>query len=200
MKQEASWGATVIVAIAAVFGISSLQTKTPSEASIEKKSTGQVTAVAHASQKQFSEGGCAALESRLQNFLMVDADKVAAPKSCYSEGNKRKIPPEIQERAKDLRFIIATLTPDPVYTHFPLLFDRSAEAIQQGQDEHYVYDSSWLPWDMEEVNFTHLDDRDEAEERKKRQEDQPGILLFPEPDPARPDVRQPFDQGLIVFI
>ena len=67
---------------------------------------------------------------------------------------------------------VATL-PDPAHTHLSLSFDRATEAIQEGvSDDEYVYDSSWLPWDTQDAPYALIRDQDEAEDRRRRQEEQ----------------------------
>ncbi len=80
----------------------------------------------------------------------------------------------------------------------------STEAIEEAaQDDDYVYDSSWLPWETEQASYVHIDDQDKAEKRKEQQEDQPGILLFrrplPDQNPGTVPV-SPFEDGLAVLI
>ena len=78
----------------------------------------------------------------------------------------------------ELRYIIATL-PDPVHTHFSLLFDRLTEALQQAaQDEGYNYDNSWLPWDDEVRSYDRLEDQQKADEQLAVKANQPGVVVF----------------------
>ena len=49
----------------------------------------------------------------------------------------------------NITYVIA-LAPDPIHTQLSLYFDRTMEAIQAAaRDETYVYDSSWLPWQLD---------------------------------------------------
>lgn len=131
---------------------------------------------------------CADSIPLLDHFFLQES--VTGPASCYEvPPTPTPLPPKYQTR-----FVIATF-PDPLYTHFSLLFDRFVEAIQQGaQDEQYVYDSSWLPWETEESSFALLPDQDEADDRKDKREDQPGMLLF------RGTAASPYQKALIVFV
>jgi hypothetical protein len=148
--------------------------------------------------KSLEGGPCADLEQRLQDFLLVDENEIVAPGSCYV--GDRPVPSQkLLEQAKHMRFVIATL-PDPLHTHFPLIFDRSAEAIQEAaQDDQYVYNSSWLPWETEQASYSRIADQDKEEKRTEEQEDQPGILLFRRSlHRIGPD--KPFESGLAVLI
>ena len=111
------------------------------------------------------KGPCPDLEQLLQTFFLVDEKEIVAPDSCYPD--EKQPPPNsttFPDRVKHLRFVIATL-PDPLHTHFPLIFDRSTEAIEEAaQDDGYVYDSSWLPWETEQASYVHIDDQDKAQE------------------------------------
>ena len=151
--------------------------------------------------KAIETGPCPEIEKLLQTFFLVDGKEIVAPASCYPDG--KQLPPNstrFSDRVKHLRFVIATL-PDPLHTHFPLIFDRSAEAIEDAaQDDGYVYDSSWLPWDTEQASYPLIDDQDKAEERKEQQEDQPGILLFRRALHGQDPRLRPFEYGLAVLI
>ena len=199
MKYEGGlWATAAVLGIAATVGIST----TPTKPSVTPSARNAVESPARASapaMKSFDEGPCADLEQRLQSFLLVDENEVVAPGSCYA-GNRSPVPSQkLLDQAKQLRFVIATL-PDPLHTHFPLIFDGSAEAIQEAaQDDQYVYNSSWLPWETEQPSYARIDDQDKADKRTEEQEDQPGILLF------RRSIRgtgpdQPFENGLAVLI
>jgi hypothetical protein len=142
---------------------------------------------------QASAGVCADLEKLLGAFLEKDKKPFQAPDSCYEDGQVPKTQKPAPGQPSDLKFkfVIATV-PDPLHTHFALLFDRFMEAIQQAaQDENFVYDSSWLPWQMEEQIFERIGDQDEADERKDLREDQPGIILFR---------RDGYKDRLVVFV
>jgi hypothetical protein len=204
MKREGGiWATAAVLGIAATVGVSTTKTAPPSPTTPPQKTTRAYTSPTGPAMQALDNGPCPDLEKLLQTFFLVDEKEVAAPASCYPD-EKQPLPnsPNLLLRAKRLHFVIAAL-PDPLHTHFPLIFDRSAEAIQEAaQDENYVYDSSWLPWNTEDASYHRIDDQDKADKRKEQQEDQPGILLFrrslrehhPNPHP------QPFENGLAVLI
>ena len=198
MKQEMTWGAAAAVAIAAAIGLSSLSTK-PREGAPAGRQAEAITAKSKTT-RILVHHECSDLIEMFQTFLLDE--NVAGPKFCYGPGDAPL--PGATNPSKDTtlqtKYVIATL-PDPLHTHFSLLFDRFVEAIQQGaQDENYQYDSSWLPWETEEPALTLLGDQDEADDRKKKREDQPGVLLFhAAPHPGQ-SAREPYQKGLFVFI
>ena len=150
--------------------------------------------------QSIDKGPCEDLEKLLQSFLLVDENEVVAPASCYPAVKQPAPSQKLLIRATQLRFIIATL-PDPLHTHFPLSFDRSTEAIQQAaQDDHYIYDSSWLPWETEETSYARLNDQDQSEKRTEQHEDQPGVLLFRRSVVRTEPKDLPFESGLVVLI
>lgn len=222
MRQEAGWAAAIAVAIAAAIGMTSQQgDKSPAGQSASASRANQQDSTGSATVVDFYLGPCAQIESHLKSFLgMDDQRSTVIPASCSTRLNggasvaKRNNAGEQEDRAKDqsqsqpvhLSFMIATL-PDPTHTHFPLQFDRMAEAIQQGaSDEGYVYDSSWLPWTTKDDSFSSLADQDIANSRKDAQEEQPGILLFRRKpvagatEIAPASLSLPYREGLIVFI
>jgi hypothetical protein len=175
MKQEVTWGAAGVLALAGAIGISSQSGTRPREnASItgRRGQTGAETKAGHA----HIRSACADLIDLFHAFLLQN---VRGPAFCYPpDESPRTAPDASQSRNLQPGFVIATF-PDPLHTHFSLLFDRFVEAAQQAaQDEGYEYDSSWLPWEMEEPTLITLKDQDDADERKKRREEQPGVLLF----------------------
>lgn len=183
MKQELTWGAAAAVAIVAAVGISS-------QPAIKTSATASAPAIKSAVRSKPSKGvqaQCAESIALLEHFFLHG--NIAAPETCYDSNPGIKPEPDFQPN-----FVIATF-PDPLHTHFSLLFDRFIEAIQQGaQDEGYEYDSSWLPWETEEPSLALLDDQDKADDRKTKREDQPGILLFRNANDL------PYKKALIVFI
>ena len=131
---------------------------------------------------------CAEIIPLLEHFFLHE--KITGPPVCYA-AEPAATPLEAKYRTE---FVIATL-PDPLHTHFSLLFDHFIEAVQQGaQDEAYEYDSSWLPWYTDESSFSSLKDQVEAEDRREKREDQPGLLLF------RSSGDTPYRKALIVFV
>src|ERR1700688_2044215 len=198
MKQEAGWGAAAVIAIAAAVGISSRATSGPQEGASTGSRPQTVAAKSKGLQPVHKE--CSDLLDLFQAFLL--ADDVTGPSFCYEPGTHLVKSADTSKENTNFqpKFIIATL-PDPLHTHFSLLFDRFVEAIQDGaQDEGYEYDSSWLPWETEEPSLALLTDQDKADDRKKNREDQPGVLLFRAPIREGQSPRQRYQEGLFVFI
>lgn len=204
MQREATWGAAIVIAMAAAVGISTQSTKTSGDSSGRGQLAHKGGELPRVGAKNQTGRACSDAEKMLQEFLLTQENSVAAPLSCYDPGNapSRRDALALTTKASQLKFVIATL-PDPLHTHFSLLFDRDAEAIQQAaQDEGYEYDSSWLPWETEERSFNYLADQDTIDDRKDAREDQPGIIVFRkknDPTSKQPS-QQPFQEGLIVFV
>ena len=197
MKQQMGWGAAAAVAIAAAIGLSSLSTSRPSQAAATGGRPAPIAKQVKAPKKNIHKE-CSDLIELFQAFLLDE--NVAGPGFCYDSDGDRASFASKSEHNLAPKFIIATV-PDPLHTHFSLLFDRFVEAIQQGaQDEGYQYDSSWLPWETEEPTLTYLGDQDEADDRKKKREDQPGVLLFRAAARNGQTARKPYQTGLFVFI
>jgi hypothetical protein len=193
MKQEIRWGTAVVLAVAAAAGIASRSSGGPREGA------GAAQQIAKKVQSKAGKKGvdnpCRDLVELFENFLPDET--VAEPADC---GDTTTAPSKSKDAGFRPNFIIATL-PDPLHTHFALLFDRFVEAIQEGgQDEGYEYDSSWLPWETEEPSLALLSDQDEAEDRKENREDQPGVLLFRKAGPTNHSPRAPYQEGLIIFV
>jgi len=191
MRQELRWGAAATVAIVAAVGISS-QSGSPPRENTARGRQAEHTAIQSKAHKNRTQTPCADSLELLQQFFLSN---VTAPDTCYESGAQSSAAASTNlDHGFQTTFMIATL-PDPLHTHFSLLFDRFIEAIQQGaQDEGYDYDSSWLPWETEEPTLVHLLDQDEADDRKEKREDQPGILLF------RNSKQLPYRAALIVFV
>jgi len=191
MKQELAWGTAAAMAIVAAVGISSQSGSKPPIPSGGRESAQTVVATKagkEATPKDGAQPHCADLIALLEHFFL--RENFSGPASCYYVTPPRK--PLDPKYHTD--FIIATL-PDPLHTHFSLSFDRLVEALQQSsQDEGYDYDSSWLPWETEEPSLALLKDQDDADDRKEKREDQPGILLF------RGRGKSPYQNALVVFI
>jgi hypothetical protein len=192
MKQELTWGTAAAVAIVAAVGISSQSGNKPAGSPSSGREGAQSVVTAKPPNKGEPAKGaqpqCADSIPLLEHFFLHE--RITGPAVCYSS----EPTPTPLNSGFQTRFVIATL-PDPLHTHFSLLFDRLVEAIQEGaQDEEYQYDSSWLPWETEESSLPLLKDEDDAEERKEKREDQPGILLFRGPG------QSPYHNALIVFI
>jgi hypothetical protein len=208
MKTEAGWSAATLVAVAALVGVTSQSGGRGAGDSPAARGPGthSVQTSLPNVQSPFERGPCVDLEGKLQTFLLASPEYVAAPSSCYDERTEKARSKDkrtgeagakaLRNRGGSLQFMIA-IVPDPLHTHFSLSFDRLAEAIQQGaQDEHYLYDSSWMPWETEEPSLVLLADQDKLDDRKKAREEQPGILLFRKAEPGK----NPYAHGLIVFV
>jgi hypothetical protein len=207
VKQETTWGVAAVLAIATMVGISTQSSRTTGEGSAKGAVTvngGQPPRPHKPSPKPGR--ACSDAEKLLQEYLLTQKDSIAAPLVCFEGGPSPDADSKLRDRASHLKFVIATL-PDPLHTHFSLLFDRNAEAIQQAaQDDGYVYDSSWLPWETEEQPLITLADQDSADDRKEAREEQPGLILFRKstdkksPADKALGTTQAFDDGLAVFI
>ena len=202
MKREGGlWATAAVLGIAATVGVSTTKSTPPSPAKTAPKTTQSSSGPKTQAMAALDKGPCPDLEQLLQTFFLVDEKEIVAPNSCYPD--EKQPPPNsttFPDRVKHLRFVIATL-PDPLHTHFPLIFDRSTEAIEEAaQDDGYVYDSSWLPWETEQASYVHIDDQDKAQKRKEQQEDQPGILLFRRSLHEQNPRLRPFEYGLAVLI
>lgn len=195
MKQELAWGTAAAMAIVAAMGISLQSGSKPGTNASAEQPTRQTSAKSSKTTKEAAlhkdaEPYCSDSISLLEHFYLLQ-EQIVGPDECYAPGKKPSAVP--LDAALQPDFIIATF-PDPVHTHFSLLFDRFVEALQQGlQDEGYQYDSSWLPWEMEEPSFSGMKDQDQSDERRARREDQPGILLFRNGDLH-------YQHAMIVFI
>src|SRR5258708_1487787 len=178
MKREGTIGAAAFLAIAAMVGVS-LQTGPKQEGSGRAERSGAIKRSKPSLTKNEPRklsSGCSSLQELLQGFL--DIKELVAPEECYESGHTPKTQGGLTQKASHLKFVIALL-PDPVHTHQPVLFDQFAVAIQDGaQDEKYVFDSSWLPWDEEESPYVLLADQKAASLAKYLKENQPGIILF----------------------
>ena len=195
MKQELAWGTAAAVAIVAAVGISSQPAGKPPANPATARQTAK--SAVRSKPPKGAQPQCADSISLLQHFFLHD--NLAAPDVCYESPGQSaagsKPDPEFQPS-----FVIATF-PDPLHTHFSLVFDRFVEAMQEGaQDEGYEYDSSWLPWETEEPSLALLGDEDEEEDRKTKREDQPGIVLFRNASENPNGPNTPYKKALIVFI
>lgn len=107
--------------------------------------------------------------------------------------------------ASQLQFLIATV-PDPLHSRVSLLTDESIQAIQEGADaSDWVFASQWLPW-IDEADPEEKDPEQRRAQREavRRQERQPGILVFRRRafrTANLPFASLPFsDNALIVFV
>jgi hypothetical protein len=191
------WTATAVIGVVTGLGIYSPKSDVPpAQPKITEKSKAKSTEKTSPALDALEAGPCADLERLLQAFLLTKEDVIAAPNSCY-QGTQ---PPKALLGSDQLQYVIAIL-PDPLHTHLPLTFDRDAQAIQEAaQDGGYVYDSSWLPWETEEATYSRIEDQDKTDERKRRREDQPGLLLFRRATEQPGGSDTPFRDGLVVFV
>src|SRR5215471_3366580 len=196
MKQPTFWGVFGVVAIAATLGISTQSSIGPGggNGSTLDRSLRPV-----ATMPQDSDA-CQSIAESVARFLALTADQIPWLEACRP---RTAFTSHVQTR---LKFVIATI-PDPIHTHLPLMFDRMTEAIQQAaQDEHYQYDTSWLPWEEQSPTYTHLADQDVYSARKSMREKQPGLLIFRHADSAGSGPQgtdaplQPYRDGLVVFL
>jgi hypothetical protein len=202
MKSEGSvWAIAAVLGVAASVGVSTTRSNPPAPATTAPKTTQSSSHPNAQAMEAIEKGPCPDIEKLLQTFFLADKKEIVAPTSCYPD--EKPPPPNstaFRDRVRHLRFVIATL-PDPLHTHFPLIFDRATEVIEEAaQDDGYVYDSSWLPWDTEQSSYPLIDDQDKAENRKEQQEDQPGILLFRRSLHGQDPRLRPFEYGLAVLI
>ncbi len=215
MKGEAGWGAAALVAVSAVVGLHAALPDKGDSAAGSRVAARSSAAPATTAQDPFQSGPCVDLESHIQTFLLTSPESIVAPDSCYDDTDKsararaiaaaRLAESELKGRAAGLQFVIAIL-PDPLHTHLSLSFDRQIEAIQQAaQDEGYLFDSSWMPWETERPSLVRLDDQDKLDDRTKAREDQPGLMLFRRGankqvrSPAKNDPA-PYEFGLAIFV
>lgn len=201
MKKETGWVTTEAVTVAAVFGFSHFTSRAPfpptQEQAQVRKAGAKERPPKEASQSKLRYG-CGEIKSRLERFLSEKGGRF--PDSCVDSG---EAPPMLSKESKaaELHFLIVTL-PDPVHTHFSLLFDRAVEATAQAaEDQGYNYDSSWLPWVEQSRDYAALKDQLLSEALREYQEQQPGVMVF------RKDVSQdssldkgPYEEGLIIFL
>ena len=95
-------------------------------------------------------------------------------------GSAEQAAPYSGQLPAGIRLMIATV-PDPRHTHLSLQFDRTLEAIQQAaQDERYTYDSSWLPWKTERIEYCSLADRNAEMKEARGTGSLPGADAVPE--------------------
>ena len=187
----------ILAAVMALFGISNLS---------KNSSSGPVAAETEKGAKPPGTGtiksglvndSCREILKRLQLFVSSDQLKTwNYLHSCYASNktgdDQEKINP--LSSFPDVDFVIASV-PNPMATHLPLLFDRMLEIIEQAaQDNNYLYDSSWLPWD-EPKDYSSLADQVAAKEALDIQENQPGLLVF-----RKPITNAPNEGGLAVFV
>ena len=133
----------------------------------------------------------------------TDAPDGVVDASSYGDGLKlwkQFEQKEMMAANPGVRYVIA-LAPDPIHTQLSLYFDRTMEAIQAAaQDEHYVYDSSWLPWKLDGKSYPIRADEDTEEAAVEGREECPGLLLFRYQGGAQQNADTPYSSGLAVFV
>src|SRR5215467_8121152 len=124
MKQELAWGTAAAVAIVAAVGISSQPGNKTATGSTERPG-GQSFVTAKAPKRGAPESGvlphCSDSVPLLEHFFLHE--KITGPPECYAD---KTLPTPLDVKFQT-NFIIASL-PDPLHTHFSLLFDRLVEA------------------------------------------------------------------------
>ena len=189
MKKEAGWITTILMALAAVLGYSAL----PARKSADTEESGRTQsqnvsrptprAAALAASSALRLSPCWQIENSI--LIFISPGNYAVPDSCLQPADRGHFKPDNPTGSAQVRFVIATL-PDPVHTHFSLLFDRLTEALQQAaQDQGYNYDSSWLPWVPEGKNSGGQKEFHDEDTRTAAQQSQPGVLVFRKALPAK---------------
>src|SRR5258708_3982251 len=141
MKREGAIGAATFLALAAVVGFS-LQSGPKQEGSADQNSAIKRSkpALTKGVPHQYLPG-CSSLEEQLEEFLEIK--ELIPPKQCYEPGAAagKESRQDLTQKTSQLKFVIAIL-PDPVHTHFSVLFDQFAVAIQEGAPaEKYDFDT-----------------------------------------------------------
>ena len=187
----------ILAAVMALFGISNLSKNSSSGPIAAEPEKGAKTVGTGTIKSGEVNDSCREILKRLQLFIRPDQLKNwNYLHSCYPNNptgdDQEKINP--LSSFPDVDFVIATV-PNPVATHLPLLFDRMLEIIEQAaQDNNYLYNSSWLPWD-EAKDYSGLADQVAGQEALDIQENQPGLLVF-----SKPFTNPASAGGLAVFV
>jgi hypothetical protein len=200
---------TALAVVLAFFGISNLPRSSSGGGSTTQAEMGNKSPEkANGNGSPVPYSPCEEIRKRLQPFVAEpQLKKWKLPEFCYANLSTANYP---VMKPQDMDFVIAT-APNPISTHLSMLFDRVVEIIQQAaQDNNYIYDSSWLPWNKAK-EYARFPDEVAAQDADDIQEKQPGLLLFrippPNPDatsieppspPAKPYV--PYKGGLAVFV
>ena len=176
MKQNAGIF-TAIAVVLAMFGLSSISKNPTGGGTAPQSQTGTKTSANMGAAKgAVPYSPCGRIQKRLQPFVLNISQQQTwrLPDVCYPQPNEVRDP---TATAPGLDFVIATV-PNPIFTHLPLMLDRSIEIIQQAaQDNNYSYDSSWLPW-SEDKSYDRLADQSEADDAQSFQQKQPGVVVF----------------------
>ena len=200
--------ATAAILVAAVLGFSFLPRPGSESGGGSEASKAQQTArkLQHSSAQKIA--ACEEIVKRLNRFssgeVSISSREVPVIKSCYSDpGAYRPLESNIGPK---VHFAIA-LVPNPIQTHLPLAFDRSIEVIQEAaEDNNFIYDSSWFPWDHPDKSLELYADQKLADAEMEAQQLQPGIMVFragasaPDADTGKPGGDGPYEAGLVVFV
>ena len=206
MKRNASLAAALVLAVTAAARIpSSHAPAIQSEVQAGKATVRRLEQPRLEPQKGYA-GGCSAYD--------VDGEKLPPDEN---RGSAKKVLDKFfatdphRETAESLsslpgvRYAIA-LAPDPRHTNLSLVFDREMAVVQQAaQDDQYTYDSSWLPWGVDQATYPLLLDQQNAEDLAGRREACPGLLLFRKavaetaPAPGGSAI-EPYREALIVLV
>ena len=185
---------TLVAVVLAFLGISNLPKNAPGGAPISQT---EVEAKLAAKTKGHTELSppCEQIKGRLQLLVAENPDQEwGLPDFCYTNPNEQRLP---KLTPANVTFAIAT-APNPVSTHMPLQFDRSIEIIvQAAQDNNYLYEGSWLPWN-EPKDYARYPDQLAAESVQSTDENQPGVLVFRH-SPGQGDDPS-YTGGLAVFV
>jgi hypothetical protein len=180
MNRNAGFALAAILALTAAVRIPGSHTAASGVTTVEaaKPALHKPSAHAPAAQTGYS-GGCTA----------YDADDASAPPDDNRAAAKSVLdkffgsaPSEdtgaILRNQPGVTYAIA-LAADPRHTNLSLVFDRQMAAVQQAaQDESYTYDSSWMPWNLDQQNLPLLADQQAADDLAAHREACPGMLLF----------------------
>jgi hypothetical protein len=135
---------TALAVVLAFFGLSNLPGNSPGGAATTQTERGTKSPAEASGSAPSVYSPCKEIQKRLQPFVAgTPQQRWKLPDFCYRSPKTANDP---IMKPQDMDFAIAT-APNPISTHLPMLFDRVIEIIQQAaQDNNYVYDSSWLPW------------------------------------------------------
>jgi hypothetical protein len=210
MKRETGIFGAIAIAVLAILGFSVRPAVKGTSSTAESGETSRAPSNGAISKPSLQnlQSPCREIGERIVEF--IPDGSLTPPKSCKEDAAKPtgKLQGSRLLKTPEVRYIIATL-PDPVHTHFQMLFDRLTEALQQGaQDQGYNYDGSWLPWNDEARTYGSLSEQQTAEWQQR----QPGVLVFRKAIPPSSEwttcvlkdtglcIPAPYSQGLIVFV
>ncbi len=181
MKRETGFVTASVLAVAALFGASTLQTNSGSDGTAPRLQ-GIASAGKHESKVEKPESGpCDELQGVFVDFFGLKPKPSSGSVEFSADScnvGQKNITNVVAPNGLETRVVIASL-PDPIHTNVPLVFDRDASAIQQAAlAVGYNYDSSWLPWQNEASSYALLTDKKMSDAETASREDQPGALLF----------------------